>query len=65
VTYIEEAKDKEIAFAVERKIEHLATKEEIAKQFGDAKADNIKWMFIFWLGQVGVIAAIIFAILKK
>jgi hypothetical protein len=33
----------------------FATKEDIA----NSKADMIKWMFIFWIGQVAVIAGLL------
>jgi len=39
----------------------LATKEDLAKQ----KADIIKWMFIFWIGQVAVTFGFILLFLKK
>jgi hypothetical protein len=54
--------------SVEATIKTLATKEDIAnlqKQISEAKADNIKWMFIFWIGQVGTILGIIFIFFKK
>lgn len=60
IAYFEEAKDKEITATVERKIEHLATKEDLA----NAKAELIKWLFIFLIGQTSVIAGIVFAVLK-
>jgi hypothetical protein len=48
ITYFENADtiaiDKEIA----AKTNNLATKEDVAK----VKADMIKWMFIFWIGQI-------------
>jgi len=37
----------------------LATKQDIA----EAKTDIIKWMFIFWIGQLGATAGIVFAFL--
>jgi len=67
ITYLEDARDKEITSAVERKIEHLATKEDLARLDGkvsDVKSEIIKWMFIFWIGQVAVFAGIVFAALK-
>jgi hypothetical protein len=67
ITYLEDAKDKEIASAVERKIEHLATKEDLARldsKVSDVKSEIIKWMFIFWIGQIAVFAGIVFAVLK-
>lgn len=54
--------------SVESKINSLATKDDIAnvrKEIGDAKADTIKWMFIFWIGQVGATLGIVFLFLKK
>lgn len=39
----------------------LATKEDLAKQ----KAELIKWMFIFWIGQVAVTFGFILLFLKK
>lgn len=43
----------------------VAAKEDIA----NTKAEIIKWMFIFWIGQftsiVGVLTAILFAFFKK
>ena len=29
-----------------------------------SKADMIKWMFIFWIGQIGVLSGIIYAFMK-
>lgn len=37
----------------------------VRKEIGDAKADNIKWMFIFWIGQVGAMLGILILFLKK
>jgi hypothetical protein len=54
--------------SVEATINTLATKDDIAnvrKEIGDAKADTIKWMFIFWVGQVGAMLAILLLFLKK
>jgi len=54
--------------SVEATIKTLATKDDISnirKEIGEAKADTIKWMFIFWIGQIGATLAILFFILKK
>ena len=54
--------------SVEATINTLATKDDITnvrKEIGDAKADTIKWMFIFWVGQVGAMLAILLLFLKK
>ena len=37
----------------------------VRKEAADNKADVIKWMFIFWVGQMGATLAIILLILKK
>ena len=39
----------------------LATKEDVA----NFRADNIKWMFMFWIGQVGATFGFILLFLKK
>ncbi|HEX8461831.1 MAG TPA: hypothetical protein VF623_10390 [Segetibacter sp.] len=44
----------------------LATKDDIAivrKEISESKSDTIKWMFIFWIGQLTATAGIIFAFL--
>jgi len=65
--------------SVEATIKSLATKDDIAivneriaqvnsdlsTKIAESKADNIKWMFIFWIGQVGATLAIILLYLKK
>jgi hypothetical protein len=65
--------------SVEATIKTLATKDDIAnvreeianvkydlrKEMGEIKADTIKWMFIFWIGQVGAMLAMVFLFLKK
>jgi hypothetical protein len=38
---------------------------DVRKEASDNKADTIKWMFIFWIGQVGAMLAIVFLFLKK
>jgi len=37
----------------------------VESKISEAKADLIKWMFIFWVGQVAVILGILFAFFKK
>jgi hypothetical protein len=63
-----EAQAKTVAKAINEAIETdalhkkdiLATKEDLA----NLKSEIIKWMFLFWLGQIGVLTGIIFAMLK-
>jgi hypothetical protein len=51
VEYIETKVEKRF----EEKKDLLATKADLA----NAKADIIKWMFIFWAGQIGALIAIL------
>lgn len=54
--------------SVEATIKSLATKDDIGqlrKEMGDNKAEMIKWMFIFWAGQLTATMAVIMLILKK
>jgi len=58
--------------SVEATINTLATKEDLAnvkyelsKHINETKADTIKWMFIFWVGQVAATLAIVFLFVKK
>jgi hypothetical protein len=54
--------------SVEATIKTLATKDDLAKVKYDLSKEignSIKWMFIFWIGQVGAILAIAFLFLKK
>ena len=54
--------------SVEATIKSLATKDDIAnvrKEIGNAKADTIKWMFVFWIGQVAAMLAIVFLFVKR
>lgn len=41
------------------------TKYELAKDISEAKAETIKWMFIFWVGQIGATLAILLLLIKK
>jgi len=43
------------------KTSSLATKEDVA----NAKTDMIKWMFIFWIGQIAATFGFIILCLKK
>ena len=45
---------------LKKELKNFTTKEDIA----NLKVDLIKWMFIFWVEQVGVISGIVFAMLK-
>ncbi len=57
ISYIEA----EIKSEVETKLKMLATKEDVA----NAKTDTIKWMFIFWIGQIAATFGFILLFLRK
>ena len=60
VEYLEDATEAKIVRQVETKIEHLASKADLA----EVKADLIKWMFIFIVGQTAVLAGLVVALNK-
>jgi hypothetical protein len=45
---------------LKNKMDVLATKVQVA----DMRTDIIKWMFIFWIGQIAVISGILIAVLN-
>lgn len=58
---------------VEEKFERRLTEEfgkldgkigKLETKLSDTKAELIKWMFIFWVGQVGVMLGILFVFFK-
>lgn len=54
--------------SIEATIKTLATNDDVAnirRDMGDIKAETIKWMFIFWIGQVGATLGILLLFLKK
>ncbi|ODS31278.1 MAG: hypothetical protein SCARUB_03598 [Candidatus Scalindua rubra] len=49
------------------KKEVIATKADISKlelKIESIRSELIKWMFIFWISQLGILSGIIFAMLK-
>jgi 5S rRNA maturation endonuclease (ribonuclease M5) len=61
ITYFENADTIAIEKEIATKTNNLATKEDVA----NAKADMIKWMFIFWIGQIAATFGFIILYLKK
>ncbi|MBI4691566.1 MAG: hypothetical protein HY754_15080 [Nitrospirae bacterium] len=75
---VAKAIDEAIEADTERKKEILVTKEDLHSEVSklekeiarleikieSTKSEIIKWMFIFWLGQIVVLSGIIFAMLK-
>jgi hypothetical protein len=62
--YIEDKIKNELA----EKTNLLATKEDLSKletKMAENKAETIKWMFIFWIGQIAATFGFILLFLKK
>lgn len=38
--------------------------EKFERRLAEVKADLIRWMFVFWVGQIGVITGLLFAFFK-
>ncbi len=62
VHYVEAKVDKRL----EEKTNVFLTKDdklEIISMIKDSRNEMIKWMFIFWIGTVGVLSGVMFAML--
>jgi hypothetical protein len=64
-------KDKEKLLTKADALAIFATKQDLAQLEGkletkiaDTKAELIKWMFIFWIGTIGVLSGILFTMLR-
>ncbi len=58
---------KSVIEVVEERFERRLS-EEIGKlrtDMADLRANLIQWMFLFWIGQIGVLTGILFAFFKK
>ena len=54
--------------SVEAGINTLTTKEDLAKVKYDLSkeiSNSVKWMFIFWVGQIGAIGGVVMLLLNK
>ena len=45
--------------------QNLATKEFLSKELSDTKFDILKWIFIFWVGQLSITIGIVLMLIKK
>lgn len=64
ITFIE----RKISADLDSKTQILATKEDLAKldaKISESKSETIKWMFIFWVGQVIATFGFILLYLRK
>lgn len=61
-----ENEKEDIIVLVEEKFEKklMETKTELLVKIEQTKSDLIKWMFVFWVGQTGIIIGIILTLLK-
>lgn len=53
---------------IQQKKEVFLTKDDkvdLVSKIESAKVDTIKWMFIFWIGQLGATIAVIMLFIKK
>jgi len=64
--------DSKINYGLESQMNILATKEDLVKEIAridtkisESKSETIKWMFIFWIGQVFATFSFILLFLKK
>jgi hypothetical protein len=68
IEYLVNADTMAIEREINSRIEHLATKDDLndtKHELNSVKADLIKWMFIFWVGQVVATFSFIMLFLKK
>lgn len=64
--------EEKVKAEIESKKELLATKEDIydvktglIQMISESKVDTIKWMFIFWIGQIAATFGFILLFLKR
>jgi hypothetical protein len=48
----------------DHRFENLATKEFVSKELSEAKFDILKWIFLFWVGQMSITLGIVLLLLK-
>jgi chlorite dismutase len=66
-----EEKSKNVAKAIQKAMEEnvadkeIATKDFVRMEIAEAKADIIKWMFIFWVGQLAAMFGLLYFFIKK
>ena len=68
IEYLVNADTMAIEREINSRIEHLATKEDLnstKNELHGVKAELIKWMFIFWIGQVIATFSFVMLFLKN
>lgn len=61
VSFVEERFERRLAEELAKVREDIAA---LRVEAANGKADLIRWMFVFWVGQIGVITGILFAFFK-
>jgi len=61
IAFVEERFERRLAEELAKVREEIAT---LRVEAANGKADLIRWMFVFWVGQIGVITGILFAFFK-
>ncbi len=65
LTFVEEKFERRLSEKIsELKTEIAETKAELKTEIANTRAELIKWMFIFWVGQLGMMLGILFAFFK-
>jgi len=64
-SYKVELKEDMVSLRAELKEDIAKVRTELSGKISNSYASLIKWMFIFWLGQIGAILGILFAFFKS
>ncbi len=67
INKVEEKGKEDVLVFVEEKFEKRLAVEmsKVNERVSETKAEMIRWMFIFWVGQIGVMIGLLFAFFKK
>jgi len=57
--------DEKISDEVKNATVDIATKDFVKKEISESKAEMIKWMFIFWVGQLAAMFGLLYFFIKK
>ncbi len=62
-----ESNKKSVIEVVEERFERRLAEEmgKLRAEMADLRANLVQWMFIFWIGQIGVLTGILFAFFRK
>jgi len=65
IKFVEEKFEKRLSEELAKvRVEIAEVKTELIERIEKKHSDTIKWMFIFWVGQIGAILGILFAFFK-